>query len=57
MGENQNCLKQTFEKSHMESGPSNMVTIHVAFIKPGPIGDFRKNNYHGIRSFKNGPNM
>ena len=57
MGEIQNCLKQTFEKSHMESGPSNMVTIHVAFIKPGPIGDFRKNNYHGIRSFKNGPNM
>ena len=41
----------------MKSGPSNMDTTHVAFIKPGPIGYFQKSNYHGIRSFKNSTNI
>ena len=30
IGDNQECLKRTFEISHMKSGPSNMILVwHV----------------------------
>ena len=32
MGENRNCLKRTFERGHMESGPSNIALYVVLFI-------------------------
>ena len=31
IGDNQECLKQTIEENHMESGPPNMVLVYSVY--------------------------